>query len=102
MTANGSGMAVESLCQQLQRNGSSQGFGIDIVGQGFIDCKSTFAKLLTIGITERGIQMESLGAGRLCTDLLHDPPPHLWTACRLQSSKICANNRQSVSARHGK
>src|SRR5262245_45800886 len=124
MTADGRGIAVEGLCQQLQRNGSLQGFGIDIVGQGFIDCEGTFAKLLTIRVTDSGIQMKSLGTGRLRTDLRHHTPPHIWDcmpvavlllsahigqrvlgAQRLpynNKSKICARYEQEAWARHDK
>src|SRR2546425_6238451 len=124
MTADGCRTAVDGLCQQLQRNGSSQGFGIDVVGQGFIDCEGTFAELLTIGVTDGGIQMKSLGTGRLRTELLHDtlpsslmglhasrcaPPvcprwaagPRSPTTCSLiLKSKICARYEQGASARH--
>src|SRR5215471_7415296 len=71
-------MTVDGLGQQLQRHCSLQSFGIDIVSQGFIDCEGTFAKVLTIGVTDSGIQTKSLGTGRLRTDLLHDTTPHLW------------------------
>ena len=63
MAADGGGMAVDGLCQQLQRNGSPQGFGIDVVGQGFINCEGTFTKLLTMGVTDSGIQKKSLRTG---------------------------------------
>src|SRR2546422_10759187 len=89
MTADGCRTALDGLCQQLQRNGSLQGFGIDVVGQGGIDCEGTFAKLLTIGVTDGGIQMKSLGTGRLRTELLHDTLPLLTYGIASQS--LCSS-----------